>query len=104
MKVACEYGTALGELVTVGAMLHTDLTRQEMTEEGIKPSIHISCLDLMVASEACELPDAPMFGDFMVDAFDLLTEEAEDAETAEIVAEQLELWAKEIRAKFAKQA
>lgn len=104
MKATCDYGTNLGELVDASCAMHTDLTRQEMIEKGIKPWIYIECLPLMVASESGDLPDAPMFGDFRLDAFDLLTEEVTDAEIAEIVAERFEQWAKEIRSKFAHQS
>jgi hypothetical protein len=95
VKTKCTEGTSHGDDVTI----HYWIPEQDEVDKGELPYFHIDCLSLLAREEAGTM-DGGTWGSFRVDALQVFMEEAKDAEGADIVAEWLEIAAKQVRDKF----
>lgn len=94
MKAKCTEGSMHGDKVSITFYI----PEQKEVDAGACPEIAVDVLELLVEEESNGVEGTA--GLFIVDALSLFMDEAHDAESAETVAQWLEIMANDVRAKF----
>lgn len=94
MKTKCTEGSSHGEKVKISFYIPD----QDEIDAGELPDFSIDVLDLLVEEESNGVEGTA--GLFVADALSVFMDEAHDAESAETVAQWLEMMASKVRERF----